>query len=159
MGGKATFGRKSWVHPQRLLRLLGIGLPVGVDDLLRPFRMATGSCPVWGVLCTPSCVRDGVTRGLSWQHSHVSCRPNTHPSCKHQRRWYSRWVIATLQTLLFFLCVVTGIEKRGLFVDELNPQYSPFQTSEVRTSPKNGCPALLTPWTLAHQAPLSKGFS
>lgn len=81
-----------------------------------PWERMLCFCPMWGVLCMPSCVRDGVTRGLSWQHSHVNCGPNPHPSCKHQRGCYSRWVRATLWTLLFFLCIVTGIEKREVYL-------------------------------------------
>lgn len=93
--------------------------------------------PHVGVLCMPSCVRDGVGEGLSWQHSHVNCGPNPHPSCKHQRGCYSSWVRATLWTLLLFLCIVTGIE-RSLFIDELNPQYSHFRFQKFRLHLKMG---------------------
>ena len=58
-----------------------------------------------------------------------------------------------------FMCCNWDRKERGLFIDALNPQYSPFQTSEIQTSPKNGCPTLLIPLTVAHQAPLSKGLS
>ena len=115
MGGKVTFPHKSWVHPQHLLPRLGSACLWGGCSIA-PFWMATGPCPVWGVLCLPRCVRGGVTRGLSWQHTHISHGPHPHPSCKHQRGWYSVWVIATLWTLLFFLCVVTGIEKREVYL-------------------------------------------